>query len=66
MTNIYYEYINFLLKLFIYEIYNVHIICVSKVYIIKVKWLWYYGFNKCISMVCKFVMGLHALIILYK
>jgi len=36
-TYVYYEYIKFLLKIFIYKIYNVHITYVSKAYIIKVK-----------------------------
>jgi len=59
-TYVYYEYIKFLLKIFIYKIYNVHITYVSKAYIIKVKWFWYY--SSCILKVWIVVMGLHVLI----
>jgi len=62
ITYIYYKYIKFVLKIFIYKIYDVYVTCVSKVYIIKIKWLWYYGFDKCILKVCKVRMVLHALI----
>jgi len=58
----YNEYIKFVLKIFIYKTYHVHITCLSKVYIIKVNWLRYYDNIKCILKVCKVIMGLHALI----
>jgi len=62
MSYVYYEYIKFVLKTFIYKIYNVYITCVSKAYTIKVKWFWYYIANKCILRVWIVVTGLHVFI----
>ncbi len=62
ITYVYYEYIKFVLKIFIYKIYHVHTTCLSKDYIIKAKWLWYNDIIKYIRRVCKVIMGLHALI----
>jgi len=62
ITYVYYKYIKFALKIFIYKMYNVYIAFVSKVYMMKIKWLWYYGSDKCILNVCKVIMVLHALI----